>query len=97
MERLLAETVDTLGRVDILVNNAGSCIHRPALEVTDEQWRQVMDVNVDAVWLCSQVIGGHMVGQGWGNIINIGSMSGQIVNRPQWQPATTRPRQRSTT
>ncbi|KQR82468.1 3-oxoacyl-ACP reductase [Arthrobacter sp. Leaf337] len=87
VERLLAETLDTFGQVDILVNNAGTCVHRPAAEVTDEEWRHVMNVNVDALWICSQVFGRTMITQGSGNIINIGSMSGMIVNRPQWQPA----------
>jgi NAD(P)-dependent dehydrogenase (short-subunit alcohol dehydrogenase family) len=76
-----------LGRVDILVNNAGACIHRPALDVTAEEWRQVMDVNVNGVWNCAQAFGRQMVAQGSGVIVNIGSMSAAIVNRPQWQPA----------
>jgi NAD(P)-dependent dehydrogenase (short-subunit alcohol dehydrogenase family) len=73
--------------VDVLVNNAGACIHKPALEVTAEEWRQVMDVNVNGVWNCAQAFGRQMVAQNSGTIINIGSMSGNIVNRPQWQPA----------
>ncbi len=87
IDRLLAATLDTYGRVDILINNAGTCVHAPALEVTDEDWRQVMDVNVDAVWMCAQTFGAHFVEQRSGSIVNIGSMSGFIVNRPQWQPA----------
>jgi NAD(P)-dependent dehydrogenase (short-subunit alcohol dehydrogenase family) len=87
VERILAETIATFGTVDVLVNNAGTCIHRPALEVTDDEFHQVMTVNVDALWMCSQVFGRHMVDQGRGNIINIGSISALIVNRPQWQPA----------
>lgn len=87
VERILAESVAAFGTVDILVNNAGTCIHRPALEVTDDEFHQVMNVNVDALWLCSQVFGRHMVEQRRGNIINIGSISALIVNRPQWQPA----------
>ncbi len=86
VERVLAEATGRFGHVDIVVNNAGDCVHRPALEVTDEQWRQVMGVNLDGLWLCCQVFGGHMVARGAGNIVNIGSISGQIVNRPQWQP-----------
>ncbi|MFL6100318.1 MAG: SDR family NAD(P)-dependent oxidoreductase [Actinomycetales bacterium] len=86
IERVRDASLERFGAIDILVNNAGSCVHRPALEVTDDEWRQVMDVNLDAVWMCSQVIGRHMVERGAGSIVNIGSMSGLIVNRPQWQP-----------
>lgn len=81
------QIVSTFGRVDVLVNNAGTCIHRPALDVTPEQFREVMETNVTGVWNCSQEFGRHMVQRGAGSIINIGSISGLIVNRPQWQPA----------
>jgi NAD(P)-dependent dehydrogenase (short-subunit alcohol dehydrogenase family) len=87
VQQAVTEIVDRMGRVDILVNNAGTCIHRPALEVTPEEWRSVMDVNVDGVWHCSQAFGRQMVAQRSGTIVNIGSISAQIVNRPQWQPA----------
>jgi NAD(P)-dependent dehydrogenase (short-subunit alcohol dehydrogenase family) len=87
VDAVLARAMDRFGRVDILVNNAGDCIHAPALDVTKEQWRQVMDVNLDALWACSQVFGRHFVEQRSGVIVNIGSMSGVVVNRPQWQPA----------
>ena len=87
VEQVRDAALAEFGAIDVLVNNAGFCVHAPALEVTDEQWRAVMDVNVDAVWMCSQVIGAHMVERGRGSIVNIGSMSGFIVNRPQWQPA----------
>jgi NAD(P)-dependent dehydrogenase (short-subunit alcohol dehydrogenase family) len=77
----------TYGQVDVLVNNAGTCIHRPALEVTEDEWNEVMRVNVNGVWNGCQVFGRQMVDAGGGVIVNIGSMSAQIVNRPQWQPA----------
>jgi NAD(P)-dependent dehydrogenase (short-subunit alcohol dehydrogenase family) len=86
VQSAVTEIVDRMGRVDILVNNAGTCIHRPALEVTPEEWRSVMDVNVDGVWHCAQAFGRQMVAQRSGVIVNIGSISAQIVNRPQWQP-----------
>ena len=87
VRRAVEEVLSRAGKVDVLVNNAGTCIHRPALEVTEEEWRSVMGVNVDGVWHCSQEFGRQMVAQGSGVIVNIGSISGQIVNRPQWQPA----------
>ncbi|GHD05398.1 glucose 1-dehydrogenase [Zhihengliuella salsuginis] len=87
VERLLAHVLEDFGRVDVLVNNAGACIHKPALEVTDDEFTSVFDVNVNALWKCSQVFGRHFVDSGGGNIVNIGSISAQIVNRPQWQPA----------
>ncbi len=87
VERIASDAIQRFDRVDILVNNAGACIHKPALEVTDEEWRQVMDVNLDGVWIASQVFGRHMIEAGGGTIVNIGSMSASIVNRPQWQPA----------
>jgi NAD(P)-dependent dehydrogenase (short-subunit alcohol dehydrogenase family) len=77
----------TLGPVDILVNNAGIAFHGNALDVSEEDWRQVISVNLDGVWNCSQIFGRGMVERGRGSIINIGSMSGFIVNRPQNQPA----------
>jgi NAD(P)-dependent dehydrogenase (short-subunit alcohol dehydrogenase family) len=78
---------DEVGPIDVLVNNAGICFHRPALEVPDEEWRTVFDVNVDGVWNCSRVVGAQMIERGGGVIVNIGSISAMIVNRPQWQPA----------
>jgi NAD(P)-dependent dehydrogenase (short-subunit alcohol dehydrogenase family) len=87
VEAMLDRAIDAFGAVDVLVNNAGTCIHRPALEVTPDEWRAVMAVNLDGVWNCSQLVGAHMVARGRGSIVNIGSISAQIVNRPQMQPA----------
>jgi NAD(P)-dependent dehydrogenase (short-subunit alcohol dehydrogenase family) len=86
IEKVRDRALERFGSVEVLINNAGTCVHRPALEVTDEQWRQVMEINVDAVWMSCQIFGRHMVDRGRGSIVNIGSMSAEIVNRPQWQP-----------
>jgi NAD(P)-dependent dehydrogenase (short-subunit alcohol dehydrogenase family) len=75
------------GRIDILVNNAGTCYHASSFEMTDEQWADVFDLNVRALWKTSLAVGAGMRDRGAGSIVNIGSMSGIIVNRPQWQVA----------
>jgi NAD(P)-dependent dehydrogenase (short-subunit alcohol dehydrogenase family) len=82
----VTETVAQLGSLDILVNNAGYCIHKPALEVTRDDYHAVMGVNMEALYFLSQAAAKVMEKQGGGNIINVGSISALIVNRPQWQP-----------
>jgi NAD(P)-dependent dehydrogenase (short-subunit alcohol dehydrogenase family) len=88
VEAMTAQALDAFdGRVDILVNNAGVCHHADAFSVTDEQWGDVFDLNVRALWKTSLAVGAGMRDRRTGSIVNIGSMSGLIVNRPQWQPA----------
>jgi NAD(P)-dependent dehydrogenase (short-subunit alcohol dehydrogenase family) len=87
VDRMTGQAIDALGGLDILVNNAGTCFHNESWNVTDSEWAQVFDLNVRALWKCSLAAGRHMAQAGGGSIVNIGSMSGLIVNRPQWQPA----------
>ena len=78
--------VERAGRVDILVNNAGIARSETAAEdVADEHWLNVIDVNLNGSFWCAREFGRHMLAQGSGSIVNIGSMSGLIVNRPQPQ------------
>ncbi|MBA3790874.1 MAG: glucose 1-dehydrogenase [Rubrobacter sp.] len=87
VERMIEEVTELLGPVDVLVNNAGLCYHRPAAEVPEDEWMDVFDVNVHGLWNCAQSVGRRMIGNGGGVIVNIGSISAMIVNRPQMQPA----------
>jgi NAD(P)-dependent dehydrogenase (short-subunit alcohol dehydrogenase family) len=87
VQRAAEEITLAYGTADVLINNAGICVHRPALEVTQEEWSDVINVNLTGVWNGCQVFGKQMIAAGGGSIVNVGSISGQIVNRPQWQPA----------
>jgi NAD(P)-dependent dehydrogenase (short-subunit alcohol dehydrogenase family) len=88
--RRVSETADELvsrhGKIDILVNNAGIArSETPAEQVTDEHWLNVVDVNLNGTFWCCRAFGKHMLAAGSGAIVNIGSMSGFIVNKPQEQ------------
>lgn len=85
VDRAVDEAARELGGLDIVVNNAGVCFHNPAWDATDDEWQQVFDLNVRAVWKVSVAAGRHLREAGGGAIVNIGSISGLIVNRPQAQ------------
>ncbi len=86
VDKVAEEIVGKHGRVDILVNNAGVAKSDVRAEDTsDEHWRFHMDVNLDGVFWCCRAFGRQMLKQGGGSIVNIGSMSGLIVNKPQPQ------------
>lgn len=77
--------VETFGRLDVAFCNAGICINAAAEEMTFEQWKKVIDINLTGVFLTAQAAGKVMLKQGCGSIINTASMSGHIVNVPQPQ------------
>lgn len=77
---------DAAGAFDVLVNNAGIArSETPAENVADEHWLNVLDVNLNGTFWCARAFGRHMLAAGSGSIVNVGSMSGFIVNRPQPQ------------
>ena len=79
------QVVTRHGGVDILVCNAGVAWNTPAEEMTDEEWLQVIDINLNGVFWCCRAFGRYMLQAGKGSIITIGSMSGIIANKPQPQ------------
>lgn len=86
VEAAAADLDARFGGVDILVNNAGIARSgTPGEEVTDEHWLDVINVNLNGVFYCARAFGGRMLERKRGSIVNIGSMSGYIVNKPQKQ------------
>jgi NAD(P)-dependent dehydrogenase (short-subunit alcohol dehydrogenase family) len=71
------------GPANILVNSAGIAVLHSALECPDEDWLRVMDVNVNGTFWPSRAFGAQMVRRQSGAIVNLGSMSGLVINRPQ--------------
>jgi gluconate 5-dehydrogenase len=84
VEAVLAE----FGQIDILINNAGINIRGSIEELSLEDFRQVQDTNVSGVWLMCRAVGPHMKAQGYGRVINIGSML-SLVAIPDRTPYAT--------
>jgi len=75
---MVRESVEAFGHIDILVNNAGMNIPQWAVDVTEEAWDRVMDVNLKGLFFCAQAVGKVMIQQKKGKIINISSQSGSV-------------------
>jgi NAD(P)-dependent dehydrogenase (short-subunit alcohol dehydrogenase family) len=86
VEAVQVELAKRHGFVDILINNAGIAISfKPAETMDDYTWNKVVDVNLNGVFWCCRAFGKAMLEKGRGSIVNIGSMSAEIVNYPQEQ------------
>lgn len=83
VKAMVERTVESFGKLDIAVNNAGVVgpLFVPVTDITPEQWRRTMAVNLDGVFFCAQAEGSQMIAQGQGGrIINIASMSASVAN-----------------
>jgi len=85
VQAMVAKALAEFGKIDFLMNNAGIAKWSEAENVTEEDWRNVIDVNLNGLFFCCQAVGRHMIEHRSGRIINIASMSGLIVNWPQAQ------------
>ena len=75
IESLQRQVLDAFGKVDILVNAAGITHKAPTLECSEDDWNSVLDVNLNGTWRSCQIFGNTMVGQGFGKILNIASLT----------------------
>lgn len=75
IQAVVTETVRRFGALDVLVNNAGVTTRLPTVELPLETWKQVIDVNVTGVFICAKAALQVMKPQGWGRIINVGSVA----------------------
>lgn len=85
VKEMMVQILNHFGRLDVAFCNAGICMNIPAEEMTLEQWKKVIDINLTGVFLTAQAAGKVMLKQGKGSIINTASMSAHIVNVPQPQ------------
>jgi NAD(P)-dependent dehydrogenase (short-subunit alcohol dehydrogenase family) len=70
--------VERHGRIDILVNNAGVGTNHDALDATEEEWDELLDVNLKGLFFACQAAGRHMVPAGYGRIVNMSSQAGHV-------------------
>jgi NAD(P)-dependent dehydrogenase (short-subunit alcohol dehydrogenase family) len=89
LERLTAATLERYGRIDILVNNAGISVNYPAEAEPIAEFRRVIDVNLNALFLLSQLVGRQMIEQGRGSIVNVASILGLVASAPIKQASYT--------
>ena len=76
VHNLVKSTLENFKAIHIWVNNAGITRHGPLLEMPEEDWDVVLDVDLKSVFICTQAVLGHMMEQRYGKIINISSVAG---------------------
>jgi 3-oxoacyl-[acyl-carrier protein] reductase len=82
VDRMVDKAITAFGRIDILVCNAGITRFAPFLEMTEEDWDAVVDVDMKGTFLCGQAVARHMVQRKYGKIINVSSLSGLGARNP---------------
>jgi NAD(P)-dependent dehydrogenase (short-subunit alcohol dehydrogenase family) len=76
VQKAVDEAIERMGALDVVINNAGISIRHDFLDITEEEWDEVLDVNLKGVFLVAQAAARHMVARGSGVIINTASTAG---------------------
>ena len=82
--RLISTALDHFGRIDVMINNAGAVqenVRKPIWDISDDEWRMVMDVNLTGAFYCARAVSQPMLDQGKGKIINVASGFGMRAGR----------------
>jgi len=84
IERVVAETLRVFGRIDVLVNNSGRTWSASPEDIAFDDWKKVVDLNLNATFRCTQIVGREMIKRQSGKIINISSYSGSRGTDPAY-------------
>ena len=79
LESLLAASLNAFGSVEILVNCAGITKRTPTLEVTDQEWSRILEINLTGTFRACQIFGRHMIEQKYGRIVNVASLASFVA------------------
>lgn len=90
VEGLVKGTMEAFGRIDLLVNNAGIARDNLLLRMRDEEWQEVLDVNLKGTFLCTRAVLRGMVRQRYGRIVNVTSVAGLVGNAGQANYSTSK-------
>ncbi len=80
VRRMVRDILEHFGHLDILVNNAGILFPTRLEDISEEEWRKTLDVNLTGAFFCTQAAISSMIGQGYGRIVNLASTAGKTVS-----------------
>ena len=90
VQAMVDKAIAEFGKIDILINSAGINIRGPIEDLSYEEFRQVQDINVDGIWICSKAVLPHMKSAGRGKIINLASTLGLVAMANRTPYATSK-------
>lgn len=88
--KMIKQITEEIGQVDVLVNNAGITRDAPLHKMTPEQWFEVINTNLNSVFICTRLVIEGMIAKGWGRVISISSVNGQKGQYGQCNYATSK-------